>query len=1309
MMRRQIHFVLLISTVLLAMVLPATEPSARADILPTPPGQLRIVAWNIEFLGIRDPLRTQQQLNAIADRILSFDAAVLALQERADVSTAEYIRSQLGPSWKIYPYSDNWNALLYDENKVEMLSVELLNTLNSPPYTPYPSGRPRPVSGVFRPAGTQGTEQFRVIGVHCYGVQIPAEGEWLRAKVVDFLNDPREPNDIILLGDLNGTPGNPPHPQLQYGGHLHLLPKENGDSTHVNGNGIDHFYVTADAKEKIPKESTYVIRPEHYGETPYEFRETYSDHYPIFIDMDFVWSSEWAGRPIPGDGAFGWSSTDLVLRWTSGTKAESHDVYFGANEAAVAAATPSSPEYKGNQTATTYHLNGLEMETTYYWRIDEANDITTWKGNLWSFTTTKGYYVDADAPGANDGTSWLDAFNYLRNALIAAQSGDEIWVAEGVYKPDQDLRYPNGSGRRNATFSLRNAVAIKGGFAGFGQPDPDARDIELYETILSGDLLGNDGPDFANNGDNSYHVVTGSGTNATAVLDGFTITAGNANGPEWAGQDCGGGMYNNNSSPTLTNCVFSQNWTDFWGGGMHNWQSNPTLTNCTFSGNLAEDQGGGMLNNQSSPTLTNCTFSENSAGHGGGGMENFFNSYTTLTNCTFSGNSSGNLGGGLYNNQASPVVTNCIFSENWAAFWGGGMVNFFQSSPTLTNCTFSGNSTGDRGGGMDNFDNSNPKLTNCTFSDNSAVWEGGGIYNSQSSPTLTDCTFSDNSAEWNGGGMFLFWSSPTVTNCTFTGNSAGDAGGGIATAFRSRPTLTNCTFSDNSAWGGGGMNNEQYCSPTLTNCILWGNTAPTGPQIFSFDPSSTTVTYSDVQGAWPGVGNIDADPRFVGAKFGEPPEAPIAHWKLDEGAGTTAYDSAGENDGTLVNGPQWTTGQIDGALSFDGGNDYVEVADSTSLDIVDEITIAAWVYKMTSSGAIAMKKEGNCLQYGFDLYQDRLSFHYRTQCGSGIPYQHTYKSDSGISSNTWHHVAVRYESGDSTSAALYLDGVEIPGSWTPLGDGTGQMASMPSYLTIGRTVTDGGTPQNHFKGMIDDVRIYDSALSAEEIQQFYQMDYHLLPNSPCIDAGDNTAVPAGVTTDLDGNPRFVDQPEIPDTGSGTAPIVDMGAFEADYMKVSMKFTPQALNLSSGGQLVKAHFTLPEEFAVEDVDANTPAVIALLGIESYNLSVLLNDEGLVRVEATFRRSDLCSSITSYDDNIEIIVIGRFTTGQQFYGTDIIKITDRAFEHLALFVSYWLQGDCIEPDWCGGADLNADSVVNFLDFALLDRCCIEVPEE
>jgi hypothetical protein len=216
-------------------------------------------------------------------------------------------------------------------------------------------------------------------------------------------------------------------------------------------------------------------------------------------------------------------------------------------------------------------------------------------------------YVDASASGSNNGSSWTNAYNYLQDALADANSLGvpvEIWVAEGIHTPDSNSGDPNGSGDRTATFQLINDVALKGGYAGFGEPNPNARDIEAYETVLSGDLDGND-VGFANNAENSYHVVTGSGTDANAVLDGFTLTAGNANG---SGTDrYGGGMYNDSGSPTLTNCTFTGNSANYYGGGMYNCGgSNPAVTNCTFSGNSA-NYGGGMYNcGDSSPTLSNC-------------------------------------------------------------------------------------------------------------------------------------------------------------------------------------------------------------------------------------------------------------------------------------------------------------------------------------------------------------------------------------------------------------------------------------------------------------------------------------------------------------------------------------------------------------------------------------------------------------------------------------------------------------------------------------------------------------------------------
>jgi len=240
-------------------------------------------------------------------------------------------------------------------------------------------------------------------------------------------------------------------------------------------------------------------------------------------------------------------------------------------------------------------------------------------------------YVDADAAGANDGTSWAHAYNYLQDGLADANSAVkpvEIRMAVGTYRPDRNSAEPNGTGDREATFQLVNGVAVRGGYAGVGEPDPNARNIELYETMLTGDLDGDDvqvppsdlltEPTRA---ENSYHVVIGSGTDETGVLDGFTITAGNANVFEDV-NDSGGGMYNAYGSPTLLNCTFSSNSASNdglgGGGGMANHYSNPTITNCTFSDNGAScwggGGGGGMRNEYSNPILTNCRLPTVAAG-----------------------------------------------------------------------------------------------------------------------------------------------------------------------------------------------------------------------------------------------------------------------------------------------------------------------------------------------------------------------------------------------------------------------------------------------------------------------------------------------------------------------------------------------------------------------------------------------------------------------------------------------------------------------------------------------------------------------
>ena len=523
---------------------------------------------------------------------------------------------------------------------------------------------------------------------------------------------------------------------------------------------------------------------------------------------------------------------------------------------------------------------------------------------LMATSTAKGatiIYVDASAIGADTGLNWADAFPSLQDALAAAVDGDQIWVAAGVYYPDEGVGMTNDD--RLATFALFNGLAVYGGFAG-GETSLSQRDWETNVTVLSGDIEQNDTTDpngvvtdVANiAGSNAYHVVTGGGTDSSAVLDGFTITAGQANGSGWPDGN-GGGMFNNNSSPALTNVSFSGNQSGNDGGGIANYNSNPILTNLIFTSNVAT-YGGGMSNYYSSPTLTDVSFSGNQA----------------------------NSGGGMSNNNSNPILTNVNFSGNQATY-GGGMING-NSSPTLTDGRFTGNQATSLGGGMYN-SSSSPTLTNVSFSGNQAN-DGGGMHNNTSSPTLTNVSFSGNQANNLGGGMVNSdSSSPTLTNVSFTGNQA-DFGGGMFNG-ASNPTLTNLSLSGNQAsTRGGGMYNG-FSSPTLTNTILWNNQAgSSGYQIYN-NSSNPVIAYSDIQGSggstsWDtalgtdGGNNIDADPLFVTPV--DPATAPTTAGDLHLQYGSQAVD-AGDNgvcpatdlDGNL----RPIDGDLDGSAVCDMG------------------------------------------------------------------------------------------------------------------------------------------------------------------------------------------------------------------------------------------------------------------------------------------------------------------------------------------------------------------------------------------------------
>ena len=275
------------------------------------------------------------------------------------------------------------------------------------------------------------------------------------------------------------------------------------------------------------------------------------------------------------------------------------------------------------------------------------------------------------------------------------------------------------------------------------------------------------------------------------------------------------------------------------GAGMYNYNSSPSLTNCTFTGNGALD-GGGMLNDYSSPTLNDCTFTSNTAS---------------------------STGGGMYNYESNPTLTNCRFTENSADDAGGGMFNSIGSSPTLNDCTFTSNTAGTDGGGMGN-DRSSPNLKDCTFTGNTAD-TGGGMLNFESNPTLNDCTFTSNTARSDGGGMFNFKSEPNLIDCLIAGNSAVWSGGGmviLGTTEEAHATGTGLSLCGNtpenifSHWNGDYVG-TYTCQSTLADCSDCNDTDGDGiPDFMDACPGEDDTVDSDADGTPDGCDGCPDDP-----------------------------------------------------------------------------------------------------------------------------------------------------------------------------------------------------------------------------------------------------------------------------------------------------------------------------------------------------------------------------------------------------------------------------------------------------------------
>lgn len=227
--------------------------------------------------------------------------------------------------------------------------------------------------------------------------------------------------------------------------------------------------------------------------------------------------------------------------------------------------------------------------------------------------STTPYYVDANATGLGNGSSWENAYTDLQTVLAIANTGDQIWVVQGTYKP-------TSSTNRAATFNIPSGVILLGGFDGT-ETDKTERDWANNLTILSGDI-NNSG----NASGNSYHVVTTNYVNNSTLVDGFIIQDGNADSSAFP-HNRGAGWYNNsdgggNSSPNIRNCIFKDNHANDFGGAMLNHANNtgntsPKIIGCLFHDNTSITGGAAIGNTTFSGGannmhILNCTFTQNS-------------------------------------------------------------------------------------------------------------------------------------------------------------------------------------------------------------------------------------------------------------------------------------------------------------------------------------------------------------------------------------------------------------------------------------------------------------------------------------------------------------------------------------------------------------------------------------------------------------------------------------------------------------------------------------------------------------------------
>jgi predicted outer membrane repeat protein len=570
------------------------------------------------------------------------------------------------------------------------------------------------------------------------------------------------------------------------------------------------------------------------------------------------------------------------------------------------------------------------------------------------------------------------------------------------------------------------------------------------------------------------------------------------------------------------------------GGGMFN-AGSPTVVNCTIRDSMSSDIGGGAHLESGSPSFAGCTFSGNASSWGGGLYASADNA--NCSDCTFTGNTVSHSGGGMYAEHDITLLS-CLI-ENNDARWGGGVYAEGQgTSITFQGCMIRSNQAdydaaigGGYAGGVEIMDGATVTFENACVVENNTALDGGGILIAATGTTGTirDCTIRNNNALYD---PVEGW---------------GGSGGGVYVGQGAVVTVEDdCTIEENSGVAGGG-------------CYVWGS---------SLTIKDSLVRGNSVSTGWPssgwggGIGYWESQGEVVNCKVYD-------NHASRNGGGISICASTGARptEGNVCEGGEVTvpTSQGSSPIGFaDLGKGRRQGAKASSRNA---ITVAnCTLVKNTAAwgGGVEVQAQSPVLVNCSFTANEAIGY------GGALRTHGSPTNPQILNSILWDDVA---PSGPELGLA---PGSEATVSYSDIEGGQAAV-----YIGSGSTLHWG-------TGNLNANPLFEDADGADDTYGTEDDDLRLSFGSPCIDAGDNTVVTT--PTDLDGNPRFQDDPATPDTGNGTPPLVDMGAYE---------YQPCPGDINGDGFRNVSDFTL---FAA--------AYGSQLGDPNYNAAADLNGNGFV---------------------------------------------------------------------------------------------------